>query len=69
MLNGTEKWWQSRSVWGSVVAFVALVVSFFGLTVAPEDQEMLVGGIVAVVGAVGAAIGVWGRVRATKRIE
>ncbi len=73
--TGTKPWWLSLGVNGSlaatvsgVVVVLAAVAGAAGYQFGPEDQELLVTGVVGAIGAVSGIIGVIGRVLATKRI-
>lgn len=66
---GEKAWYLSRGVVGPVLGVVAIVAGLFGYTFGPEDQEALMLAITTVGGAVGNLVGVWGRVKATKRIK
>lgn len=74
-MNGDVKfWWQSRGIWGTLIAALGGIVTMItgGHGLSPTDQDFLstqawnmvnaVSGIVTVVGAV---IGWWGRWKAT----
>ena len=58
----------SKGFWGSVVTLVAAALSFAHYTVTPADQATIVDLIVAVLGAIGGLIAIYGRVVATKKI-
>lgn len=30
-MNDTKPWWQSQTIWGSLVAIAAVIASFFGI--------------------------------------
>lgn len=69
--TGTKPWWQSRTVWASLVQIlVAILVGAGKLT--PDGAELLHGGgadvIVGVITAVLAAVALHGRVQATHRV-
>jgi hypothetical protein len=73
VLNMTEitenkPWWQSRGVWGSVIAFLAIIAGAFGYTVDESLQEQIVQAIIGVAGAAGAVLAAYGRIKATKAI-
>lgn len=75
MDQNTKAWWQSTGVWGSLVAIVASVLGVAGYTLTPDDQTTIVNGVeqavhigLEVSSLIGAAVALWGRIRATKTI-
>ena len=72
-MNGEEKWWQSKTIWGAGVALAAFALTWFGVTVTPEEQTTLVTLIVAVATPAGALVAfvltIIGRITATKKIK
>lgn len=68
-MNGTKYWWESRAVWGGVIAIAAPVLNATGrLTVTPADAQQVVDVLTAIAAGVGGLLAVWGRVSATSRI-
>lgn len=67
-MEGTTPWWQSRTIWGSVVAIAASIAGIFGLNFDASLQSQLIDIILAIVGAIGGALAFYGRVVATKKI-
>ena len=67
--TGEKAWYLSRGVLGPVLGVVAIVSGLFGYTFGPEDQEALMLAITTIGGAVGNLIGVYGRMKATKKIK
>ena len=67
-MNGTKAWWQSRAVWGGLVAALAGIGGLFGLNLDETSQGMIVDVAVQMATVAGALIAVIGRVRASKRI-
>lgn len=71
----TKKWYQSKTIWGSIVTVLAVLLSIVTgqHVIIPEEQAQLVDKIVAVVDDVGVLVGViltiYGRVKAEKRIN
>ncbi len=62
----SKSWWQSKTVWGGIIALLAGVLGLFGYNLVEADQAQLVeiGSGAAVV--VGSLIAIVGRVRASK---
>jgi len=44
-----KPWYRSKTVWVNVVALIAVLASFKGVEIAPEEQAQIVAGILAVV--------------------
>ncbi|MDA0338132.1 MAG: hypothetical protein O2782_23420 [bacterium] len=63
-----KAWYQSRTVWGGLIAVLAAVAGAFGFSIGGEDQAALVEAVAAVAGAAGGIVAIWGRVKATKSI-
>ena len=68
-LIDTKAWYLSRGVIGPVLGVVAIAAGLAGYTFGPEDQEALMLAITTIGGAIGNLIGVYGRVKATKKIR
>ena len=63
----TEKpWYKSKTIWGSIVAVLALAAGAFGYEVGPEAQEEIV---TAVIGVVGGALAIYGRIKAVDKVK
>jgi len=65
----TKKWFQSKGVWGSLIAGAAVVAGFFGIQFGIEDQAELIEIIMAIIGASAGVIGIYGRVTASTVIK
>jgi len=63
----TKPWFQSKTIWGSVVAFVAMALKAFGVDI-NADSPQLVDGILNVVSFAGTILAIYGRVRANSII-
>ena len=58
----TKAWWKSVSVWGNIIAMIATAGGFFGYVVTPENQA-------AGAALLGECVGLWGRLRASTRLN
>ena len=71
-MNGEEKWYQSRAIWGAILLFAAFILTWFGVTISPEEQATAIDLVVAVATPMGALVAfilaIVGRVKATKKI-
>jgi uncharacterized membrane protein len=64
-----KPWWQSKSIWGSIVSVAALVASaLLGVNIDASTQAEVVNIILTITGAAGGALAVYGRVVADKAI-
>lgn len=61
-------WWQSKGVWGSLIAVAAGIAGAFGFNIDSAGQEVIASSVVAIAGAVGGLIALWGRIRAEKKL-
>ncbi len=64
-----KPWWQSRTIWASLVAVIAVVLGYFGYDIGGEDQAGLVEAISSGVAIVGSLIAIITRIGATKTIS
>ena len=69
IIMATKKWYESKAIWGSVVAVVSLIGGAFGYAVAPEDQELLAVAFSGIGVAVGNVLAIYGRVKARDQID
>lgn len=65
----SKKWYQSKTIWGSLVAVFAVVAGYLGFDVGAEDQQIIVDAVFAIVGGAGGLLAVYGRVKAEKNIS
>lgn len=67
-----KPWWQSKGVIGGAIAVACTIAGFFGVSIDAATQAVIVdqamAGVIAVVNLVGAALAIWGRLSAQKRI-
>ena len=64
-----KKWYQSKAVWGGLIAVAAAIASAFGYAVSPEAQSSLVDAIITLGGGVGGLLAVYGRIKAEAYIK
>lgn len=57
-----KKWWESKTIWGGLIAVIASILGIFGYDIGIDDQENLSTIIVSIAGAVGGAVAIIGRV-------
>lgn len=67
-ITETIAWYQSKTVWGGVIAVGAGIAGAFGYTVSADDQSAIIEIATAVAGALGGVIAIYGRVKATRQV-
>ncbi|MDO6966808.1 hypothetical protein [Rhizobium alvei] len=60
-----KAWYQSRAVWGALVAILAGVLQMAGLSLDAAGQAQLTDSVLALVGIVGGLLALYGRLKAT----
>lgn len=68
-MNDSKKWYQSKSVWGGIVALLAVLLGAFGYSIGDGDQSALIDSLSVIGGAVGSLVAIYGRVKASKRVS
>ena len=69
MNDDVKAWYQSRTVWGALIAILASLANAAGVEVATGDQAELADLVVAAVGTVGGLIALMGRISASRRVR
>lgn len=64
-----KAWYQSKTVWGSLITLLSMVTAIAGTPINPADQQSLITLTTTVAGSVGAIVSLVGRVVAKDRIE
>jgi len=67
-----KNWWASRGVVGGLVAMVCGVLASMGYAATAEDAAIMTNmteAVLSAISAIGGAVALWGRIRATKRIR
>lgn len=65
----SKQWYQSKSVWGGIVAVAAGIAGFFGINLEPSAQTQLVDAFLALAGATGGMVAIIGRIKADRKIR
>ncbi len=68
-MDSTKPWYQSRTVWGALIAVFAPLFGVAGLHLAPGIEAELADGLVAVAGGIGGLLALYGRLSATSAIR
>ena len=66
-MDETKKWYQSKAVWGAIVAMIVTLLNSAGIDISGE-QSNIVDVIMQLVGSIGAAIAIYGRIVAKAKI-
>ena len=67
-MNGTKVWWQSKTVWGSIIALLAGVATLAGVKLDATLQDQLAQLLSGAGEIVGGALAWYGRVKASGAI-
>ena len=67
-MEDTKQWYQSSSIIGSIVVLISLIASIFSYDITIPVQGEIVNTALAMSGAIGSAIAIYGRIKATKII-
>lgn len=67
-LSGNKKWYLSRGVIGSIIAFLAVVAGFFGISITEGTQVELTDAVFGIIGSIGALLALIGRIKAKENI-
>lgn len=69
MEENQKPWYQSTAIIGSIVTIIALVAGAFNYTIDSQMQEGIVELVSVVIGVIGSAVAIVGRVTASKTIK
>ena len=67
-MTDMKAWYQSRTVWGALIAILASLAKVAGFEVSAGDESDLADLIVAAVGTVGGLVALFGRISARHRV-
>ena len=68
-MHEVKNWWQSKTIWGALVAVVASLLGAFGITPEIGQQEEITDALIQLAGALGALFAVFGRLSANSVIN
>jgi hypothetical protein len=68
-MNGTKPWWQSKAVWGSIVALLAGAATLAGLKLDATLQDQLAELITGAANVVGGLLAWYGRAKAASALS
>lgn len=64
-----KPWYQSKTVWGGLVALGAAIAGLGGLHVAPATQDAVATALLDTAAAIGALVAIYGRLAADKTLR
>jgi len=64
-----KAWFQSKTIWGSLLAVCAALASTIGISVDEVTQQGIADALVQLIGAFGALTAIYGRITATDVIS
>lgn len=67
-MNETKKWYESKGIWGAIVAIVATLATAYGYNIKGQETN-IVELIMQIVAALGGLIAVYGRAKAKSEIK
>jgi hypothetical protein len=67
-MEPTKPWYQSRTIWASIITVGAALAALFGLPVGEADQAELTEKVLQFLTAAGALVAIVGRIIAKSRI-
>jgi hypothetical protein len=67
-MNDMKQWYQSKTVWGALIAILAGLLQAGGVDLDADGQTQLVDSLVAISGAVGGLLALYGRLMADKKV-
>lgn len=67
-MDNTKQWYQSKTVWGALIAILASILQAAGMNFNAGDQAQMADSLVAISGAIGGLIALYGRMSAEVRL-
>lgn len=67
-MTETKTWYQSRTIWGALVAILAAFLQLAGFEFGAEQSVELVDAAMTIGGAIGGLVALWGRLGARSAI-
>ena len=68
-MNDFKPWYASRTIWGSIIALLAAVVSAFGVEIDQQMQTTFIESVLQLVAIGGSILAVFGRMTAPTQID
>lgn len=64
-----KTWYESKTIWGALLAVIAAIASTFGIMVDENAQQSTAEAMVQMTGAAGALLAIYGRLSAVDMID
>jgi hypothetical protein len=61
-------WYQSRAMWGALIAIASGVANLMGHQIGPQEQQALIEVLSGLTAMAGGLLALWGRFHATSKI-
>jgi hypothetical protein len=68
-MTDSKAWYQSKTVWGAVIAILASILHLCGYELGVLEQGQLVDGLVSLAGSIGALLALYGRIVASHTLK
>lgn len=68
-MNNTKLWWQSKTVWGSIIALLAGIATLAGIDLDAKLQDELVDLVTGAANIAGGAMAWYGRATAQRALR
>lgn len=68
-MQDIKQWYQSKTVWGALVAIFAGLLQAGGIDLDVDGQTALADSLVAISGAIGGLVALYGRLSAEKKVR
>ena len=68
-MDDLKQWYQSRTIWGALIAIAASLAHAGGITLSAGDQGQIVDSLVSASGALGGLVAIYGRVTASAKLS
>lgn len=68
-MENEKNWYQSKAVWGALVAIGASLAQYGGVDLGMSDQGQVVESVTAITGAIGGLVALYGRITAKKALK
>lgn len=65
----TKKWYESKTIWGGIIALLAAAAGALGYALDADTQASIVDLVTVIGTAMGGLIAIVGRVKASKKVE
>ena len=67
-MEDMKTWYQSRTIWGAVIAISASLAHAGGYNLTVADQGQFADAALSLAGTVGGLVAIWGRMKATAKV-